>query len=258
MKLDNITSNTIFVGIDYSLNSPSICIRCEEIGFLFFKSYFNQGDDDYSSPNAKKKKCYQWHNALNDNESELVSATPYTRITEDEDGYVAEQQSKVEVAISLAEKIVSYILIKISELIDRYPYLNVEPIITIEGFSYGSQGLSYIDLIMYQSILRCKLAERFGIDRILIVSPSHGKKLAGGGNFKKQQMMQAMYDNVLNDDLLENHPMRDIVRDCIDNHNEDFIKDKIKPLDDLVDSYFLCMTAVVPIPEKKSKKKNKQ
>ena len=100
----------------------------------------------------------------------------------------------------------------------------------LEGFSYASKGMSFIDLVMYQSVLRLRLMEEFGIGNIHVFSPTEAKKLAGKGNYGKEQMVEAFGKNVLGDGILAAHPFH---RYVVENGFAG------KPVDDLVESYFL-------------------
>jgi hypothetical protein len=105
--------------------------------------------------------------------------------------------------------------------------------VSLEGFSYGSTGNSFIDIVQYNSFLRSALLEIYGSEKISIFQPSHVKKLAGKGNANKHFMIKAFQDDVLNDEDLRKTKLWKYVQ------GKDFSEKIPKPLDDLVDSYFI-------------------
>lgn len=103
--------------------------------------------------------------------------------------------------------------------------------IGLEGFSFGSKGASYIDLIMYNCFLRERIVETFGPDALVIVSPSEGKKhFSGKGNANKEKMIEAFISNHVCDEKIEN---TELWKFC---SNDELDYNNIKPVDDLVDS----------------------
>jgi hypothetical protein len=80
------------------------------------------------------------------------------------------------------------------------------------------------------------LLNAYGADKIYIMQPSHVKKLAGKGNANKHFMAKAFQDNVLNDDHLRKTKFWDWTKD------KDFSEKIPKPVDDLIDSYFILNT----------------
>ena len=102
--------------------------------------------------------------------------------------------------------------------------------IGIEGFSFGSKSSSYIDLVMYQTILRVRLIEEFG-EVLVVLSPSHIKKsFTGKGNANKELMIKSFIES---DD-------EKILKNNFHKYIKEIYKDSIvvdKPIDDLVDSF---------------------
>lgn len=194
------------IGIDFSINSPSITIYDQDT--YRFISLFNCDADDFT-----KSKKYETHQKL----QPFIQMIPYKRKIDKTD-YQTEQTTKLNDAIFLAETILHSIK---SVVVDEVP------IIGIEGFSYGSKSASYIDLIFYQSVLRYKLSEEFGADNIRIISPTEiKKKFSGKGNANKMLMIDTFvekFGDLFNQDLI------DIIKSTKES--------KIKPIDDIVDSF---------------------
>lgn len=209
-----------FVGIDFSLNSPSITIRQSNNEYTFISLFNNDG----KKWKEKNLKTYTNHKNLYDNN--IVIIKDYEREITSNDYSIKEQQ-KMNDAIKLANLVVStlneYIIDKESRVI-----------ISIEGFSYNSQGMSYIDLIMYNSFLRKVLVETYGFENVIVIAPKSAKKFAGKGNADKNYMINAFKTNTLKDTIILYSSLFKYV------NSEDFDVEHIKPVDDLIDSYFIC------------------
>jgi len=199
----------VTIGIDYSITSPAITVF--DGRHYTFISLFDVDVKDWR--NSKK---YAVHNEIQD----FVPIYPFSRQT-DKSTYQTEQRSKLLNAEKLATLTTHTI---------RYVVGDYDVRIALEGFSYASKGMASLDLVFCQSVLRLRLMEEFGADNLFVFSPTEAKKLAGKGNYGKEQMVEAFGKNVLNDDILTAHPFHQYV---VENGL------KGKPVDDLVDSYFL-------------------
>lgn len=199
----------VTIGIDYSITSPAITV--------FDGSHYNFiSIFDVDVKNWLESKKFKIHREIQD----FADVIPFSRQT-NKTSYQTEQRSKLLNAEQLAT---------LTTHTARFAAGDGEISIALEGFSYASKGMASLDLVMYQSVLRLRLMEEFGIDSIHVFSPTEAKKLAGKGNYSKEQMVEAFGKNVLGDDILAAHPFHQYV-----------FKNglKGKPVDDLVDSYFL-------------------
>lgn len=209
----------IRIGIDFSLNSPATCIRNSKGDYIFI-SFFNFGDriwDDIK----KMPKAFQVHQELI--ESETILGFPYYRDVK-ADSFLIREREKLEDCKSIANLIVN-------ALVSFFGVSNTH--VSLEGFSYGSTGNSFIDIVQYNSFLRSLLLDAYGSSNISILQPSHVKKTAGKGNANKHYMIKAFQDDVFNDKDLRNTKLWKYVQ------GKDFSTKIPKPLDDLVDSYFI-------------------
>ena len=207
------------IGIDFSLNSPATCIRNNKGDYIFI-SFFNFGDriwDDIK----KMPKAFQVHQELI--ESETILGFPYYRDVK-ADSFLIREREKLEDCKSIANLIVN-------ALVSFFGVSNTH--VSLEGFSYGSTGNSFIDIVQYNSFLRSLLLDAYGSSNISIFQPSHVKKTAGKGNANKHYMIKAFQDDVFNDKDLRNTKLWKYVQ------GKDFSIKIPKPLDDLVDSYFI-------------------
>jgi len=212
----------IRIGIDYSLNSPSICI--DNNGQIRFMSLFNTEGAEWNREKPLKK--FFMHNAL----SSFVSMLPYQRTAKDKKWtYAQEQSAKMNDAKMISDMI--------AHLLE--PYFSETLKISLEGFAFASNGASFIDLILFNSFLRKEIIDRLGTDCLEIVAPTSAKKLAGKGNADKEFMIKAFMNNVLNDDSLSETELWKYLQ----NTELDF--KNIKPLDDIVDSYFIMKAQTI-------------
>lgn len=211
----------IHIGIDFSLNSPAVCIKKHDGSYRFI-SFFNFGNRDWGS--LKIPKAFHLHRDLSN--SDTIMAIPYNRQVGSKD-FLENQREKLIDGKTIADLIVNY-------LITLYGTGSVK--IALEGFSYGSTGNSFIDIIQYNTFLRSLMLNAYGAKNIYIVQPSHVKKLAGKGNANKHFMAKAFQDNVLNDPQLEKTKLWNWTKD------KDFSEKIPKPVDDMIDSYFIMKT----------------
>ena len=208
------------IGIDFSLNSPGVCILDQD-GYHFI-SFFNYGG---RSLQKKIPKAFELHFALD--EEETILAFLYNRGVKSKD-FLQREREKMLDASEVADAICG--------VIREWGYNSQ---IYLEGFSYGSKGNSFIDIIQYNSFLRKELLFLWGKDKISIFQPSHVKKTAGKGNANKHYMVKAFQDNVLGDKELEKTKLWQYVQD------KDYSEKIPKPLDDLVDAYFIVQTGIL-------------
>lgn len=218
----------IYVGIDFSLNSPGVCIK-RESGEYQFITFFNYGNRIWGE---KTPKSFEIHKYLID--TNVIGGVPYNRIVDSKD-FIERERQKIQDADSISELIVNILSLAYNK--DVCEQSNVK--ICLEGFSYGSKGNSFIDIILYNSLLRKKLKDCFGIDNIYIYQPSAVKKLAGKGNANKHYMIDAFQKNVLDDKDLVNSEFWQW------SQNKDYSIKIPKPVDDLIDSYFILQSGLI-------------
>jgi hypothetical protein len=108
--------------------------------------------------------------------------------------------------------------------------------IAFEGTSYGSKmgTNNMIDMAAGAAILKLKLLKTLKPDDIMTVAPSTIKKFAGKGNMNKTQLFEAFLANVNSDSSLETSKFWSFVKGL------EVGKKVPKPIDDIVDAYFLA------------------
>lgn len=199
--------------IDFSLISPAMTNYDSTTHTYDFISFTAVPSLD-SIQNSKK---YLTHRQI----SPYITLIPYIRQI-NKSTYQTEQSTKLSDAINLS----SLILSQINSFSPDY--------VCLEGFAYCSQGSSAIDLIMYQSILRACINRNHY--PLIIVSPTEGKKsLSGKGNADKMTMVQSFIQNKPDIDYIVENSFFQFLRCCsID-------EKKLKPIDDIVDSYGILL-----------------
>ena len=204
-----------FVTIDFSLNSPGICIFSDN-------KYHFIGNLKPGTGTKAEQKLQEELNMLED-----------TRITHQPDWTNNEAYSKSEmIKIQRHTRTANDIINMIIEITGEDP----EVVVAFEGSSYGSSGgtNNIIDMAAGAAILKMEMMSRLKVQDMMTVAPSTIKKHAGKGNMKKDELWVKFLDNVNNDSELGNSSLLGF---CKSNIGE--TKKVPKPLDDLVDSYFL-------------------
>ena len=162
----------MIVGIDFSINSTSVVIKMPKSHvYLSFVPNYNE-----------KLKGFKTHEEL---KKPLVVCS-YNKNTVSTNS-IEEQSMKLKNADELSDLIITTLktLVVIPEEI------------RIEGFSFGSKGNSFIDLITYNTFLKVKLIREYG-HIIKVVPPKTLKKLyTGNGNASKCDMLRTFMNSDL-------------------------------------------------------------
>lgn len=192
----------ISVGLDFSKNSPGVCIRDDnKISFISFirgiRTTKNQSIH-FEKLNNVGVEIYQ-----------------HKRIPTPKEEYQASELWKIEDAILLAELIISHLPDKLD-------------IVGMEGFSYGSKGNAGLDIAGYSYCVRRALFKKYG-DKIRIFSPTSAKMNAGKGNAGKEDILEYFLNN--EDESLKQNEMWKGLKNGSINFE--------KPIDDLIDSYYI-------------------
>ena len=117
--------------------------------------------------------------------------------------------------------------------------------IAFEGTSYGSKmgTNNMIDMAAGAAILKLKLLKTLMPEDLMTVAPTTIKKFAGKGNMNKSQLFEVFFNNGIGDENLEKSPFYEWIK------SQDFGKKIPKPIDDLVDAFFLA--AMISLPPSK-------
>ncbi len=207
-----------YIAIDFSINSPGICVYRDNDDTYTFISYI------------KPKTGTKAERALQDQAAELNSAVFVKQPVFETSN---EFSSKELLKIHRYEKMAS----EMSELIIDAIDPKTPSVIGFEGSSYGSaMGTNnLIDMASAATLLKVKLLNELEVRDMRTVAPSTIKKHAGKGNMKKSDLWKVFLENTIKDTDISNN---DFYSFCVDEIGE--VNKVPKPFDDLVDSYFLC------------------
>ena len=205
-----------FLAVDFSLNSPGICIYNDKSKKYHFVSYMKPG-----TGTKAEQKLQEEISLLSD--VTLVNQPDFTNT----ETFSSAELLKVKRYDKMADDIINLVLQNSFEG-DGFT-------IAFEGTSYGSNGgtNNMIDMAVGAAILKLKLLKTLNPEDIKTVAPTTIKKFAGKGNMNKLQLFDCFQRNVNEDPILAKSPLWKIVKDL------EVGKKIPKPLDDLVDAYFL-------------------
>ena len=201
--------NIIYAGIDFSISSPAVCINNN--GEYHYFSLYRAGK--LTKKEVIGIEVLRSFKKLNFNFNKPIVESKNYQLRENNNLIEAE-----------------FLTDSIIEFIKNNTNGNIK--VGLEGFSYGSSGNRAAELAGYNYILRHKLIKNnFNFS---IYSPKTIKATAGNGNYNKDQIAEAYLKIDDNDEL------RQFLND---NKNTLYINNHwIKPLDDLIDSYFTSKT----------------
>ena len=208
----------MLIGIDYSMTSPAVTIQTAE-GYKFLA---------FPRKGGINKNCLDSLYSL-DVDVRLVPDPVTVKKSWD----LAQIES---VSTKEAIKQTDIIIATLKE----YTAGHSNIAIAIEGLSYGSIGNRLTQISGFHWVLRYRLME-LGVspDNIFIFAPTTVKRTAGKGNFKKEDVIDAF---VKSPDiaLVENKFWTSLVKD------PSIVQTKTgkwqKPIDDIVDSYWVLKT----------------
>ena len=194
----------MIIGIDFSINSTAVSINDEGKYTLFsFVPNFQSG-----------KAAFRTHDAIN----KIVTIVSYEKTASSKDS-LEDQRIKLRNANRLSDQIVEHIR----------PYLDKAEFINIEGYSFGSKGNSFIDLITYNSFLKVKILQICG-EKTWVWPPKSIKKMyTGNGNASKCMMVTRFMEDA--------SPLRDKIAELGFVQEDEYTIPK--PIDDIVDAVAL-------------------
>lgn len=214
-----------YLAVDFSLNSPGICLYNDKSKKYHFISYMKPG-----TGTKREQKLQEEMSLIKD--VTLISQPDFKK---EEVEYSSVELAKIKRYDRMADDIINLILQDCFEG-DGFT-------IAFEGTSYGSKmgTNNVIDMAAGAAVLKLKLLKTLQPDNLMTIAPTSIKKFAGKGNMNKGQLFEAFLSNINGDKNLEKSPLYSWIKE------QEFGKKIPKPLDDLVDAYFLA--AMISIPE---------
>ena len=211
-------SNLNLVTVDFSLNSPGICIWTSDKNEYQFISYLKAG----TGTKAEQRR-----------QEEISTFSDVTLFHQPDwktkfGDYSKNEFAKIKRYREMASDIISEIVNIVGTTKDYY--------VAFEGSSYGSKmgTNNIIDMAAGAAILKNQMMELLCVEEILTVAPTTIKKHAGKGNMNKAALWTAFLNNVCESPELANSPL---YKYCVSEIGE--VKKVPKPFDDLVDAWFL-------------------
>ena len=200
------------MGIDFSMNSAAVCIeRDNEIHFFVF-------------PRSTTKNMDALLRDTNVHVHVIEKTKP--------DDYNSNIATRERFNTRDAMKVSTSMIDTLKDFLIGY---DVQ--IGIEGIAFMSRGNAIAQFSGYHYILRAALSQITDLDNVVVFQPTTVKKHAGGGRFKKEDMIDA-FMKVKSSQLQENDFYNRLV-----NSTDDFksvrAKNFLKPVDDMVDSYYV-------------------
>jgi hypothetical protein len=210
----------IYVGIDFSLNSPAFCVYSNS-KFSWFS--LTRTEKKFESFTKSKDKPFYILSELED----FTICFLEKRILPEE--YSEKERVKIDYYLELVEffwqKIASHIVPQ-------------QTVIAIEGLSFASNGNALIDISMATALLRERIVQKIGSQNFYVFSPTSVKKFAAKGNSKKDEL----YDALIKYEMPETN--FEIFSTTLQEHRPNWItpsKSVNKPIDDLVDATWICL-----------------
>ncbi len=206
------------VTVDFSLNSPGICIWQSDTNRYHFISYLKPG----TGTKAEQRR-----------QEEIDTFSDVSLIDQPDWKASVGDYSKNEFAKIIRYKTTADHLIK---LITGITQTTEDYYIAFEGSSYGSKmgTNNIIDMAAGAAILKEQMIARLDVKKLMTVAPTTIKKHAGKGNMNKAALWMAFLNNVCESPELANSPL---YKYCVSEIGE--VKKVPKPFDDLVDAWFL-------------------
>ena len=219
LKLDNMSGEIKYIGVDFSLNSPGFCVlTASSCNWISLHRTSNIIDKMYKKEGSPFK-------ILNDNN--FVDVNIIAR-KEFSDEYHLKEREKILNAIYFSDLTIDLLA----------PYLDENTVVAMEGLSFGSSGNSLIDISMTTALIRSAIVKKINPDNFFVFSPTTIKKFALKGNSKKDELYESLIEKRKEDLRLK--PFIDVLRE----YKSSWVKGSNKvenPCSDLVDATWIAL-----------------
>lgn len=204
------------INIDFSLNSPGFYIKTEST--QKWVSIIN-------TSKISKKELKLLDEVKNCSDVDVYEQENY--ITSDK--YINSEFDKLIKHRELAKQVVN--------VLKQYINPDDDLIFNFEGFSYSSSNTSaLLDIVAATTLLKNELFDAFPNININVFAPTTIKKHVSKGNMKKREIWDFFIKS--EDEDLINSDFHKLCKSI------EMPKSVYKPFDDLVDSYYICKTAM--------------
>lgn len=195
-----------YIGIDFSMNSTGLAILQDNV--WKFANF----------PRDIKVLKFPWN--------EIPIDIINNQFEKNFNTYQEGEIIKMKDSLHLTTLIIDYIIANVKDVENC--------VVGLEGISFSSKGSSTVDIGGYQWILRSQIYQKLGLET-LVFAPQTIKKFAGNGRYKKEDMIEKWF-------LIENESLNDSPFWIWAKKQKDEGKKVKKPVDDIVDSYFIIKT----------------
>ena len=214
------------IGIDFSINYPSVCISDS------FKTF------NFISVINDKKVSHREMSYIYDETEKYAGITIKTTNSDRNvgDEYHVKERNKLVNGIELVNKLI---------LETKKNILNEKVIVAIEGIAYGAKGNSLVDICQMTGIVRKEILESLLVNQIqnfFVLSPSEMKQSIGlKGNADKT----LIFNKFLDDPILDAVRDSDLHKFLSDNRGHDYVFNGKKvgsPWNDMIDAYLAVLS----------------
>ena len=211
----------IYVGVDFSLNSPAFCCFTDS---KFHWGSLTRSDRTFESLTKTKDKPY----------SVLFGMEDFSLLFLDKKEMPSEYSQKERIKIDYFLELVEVFWSEIEKNLQD----SSEVFLAMEGLSFASNGNALIDISMATALLRERIVNKIGSSNFWVFSPTSVKKFAVKGNAKKDEL----YHAILNKKLPGTNFSQ--FTNILQTHKENWITNSgnvNKPLDDIIDASWICL-----------------
>lgn len=215
----------VFIGLDYSIISPGICI-IKDNKYKWISIYSTDEADHHKILN-KENSSFKILN-----ESKSITINLRNKILKQGETYSHTERNKLNSSIEEVDFIISEIK---KHLID----FTGEVYCAIEGISFGASGNTLIDIAMSTGLFRASIVQNIlngAFDKFFVFSPGTIKKFALKGNAKKDELYHA---------LISKEELKDLeLVKILTMYKDSWITGSgtvKKPIDDIVDATWIAL-----------------
>jgi len=221
--------NEVYIGIDFSLNSPAFCLYKNK---KYIWGSLTRSDRTPDSLLKNKENPFYILNEAPD--FKLL----FLKRKEISDNYTEKERSKIIYYLELIDLFWS----EIEGLLEKNDIIYI----AIEGLSFSSNGNALIDISMATALLRYKIINRISPDNFYVFPPTEIKKFAKKGNAKKYEL----YEELIN--YKQDGTNLNKLSIILENNKNKWITSKLninKPIDDIVDATWITIYLIKKINE---------
>ena len=229
-----ILPRPFFIGIDFSINSPGICIIKDSEPFWISRSV---------NPKSKAEQRFT-EQLITCKDVDYLNFESSNTEHDNIDSYSNNEYQKIIRYIDRAD----FIATSIQDCLRSLTYIRgVDNLhFAFEGFSYGSNTNNIIDIAIATGFLKEKLIQTYDKMTLDVMAPGTIKKQAGSGRYKKKEMYEVFVENRHGDPSLVKSEFWTLCQDQRGNNK------LLKPTDDLIDAYFIAWSLQAKYSERES------